>query len=122
MKEDSDGLPKVEDSARGLGVRPGTDVPASLPGDQVSSGEGGVSVSPDDPMNLPAHRRPSALQGTGKDPVWVIDIMDLDPNLIYRPDPRNPQGHGFLEPACPMPLVEYQQAVARTRDRWRKVV
>jgi hypothetical protein len=86
----------------------------------VYPGQGGISVSPDDPMNLPFFRRPPVFQGTGHDPVWAIDETDLGPDLIYRPDLTN-VGHGFLEPARPMTLSEYQQALAQTRDLWKRV-
>jgi hypothetical protein len=79
-----------------------------------------MSVSPDDPLNLPYFRRPPGFQGTGRDPVWALAEGDLGPDLRYRPDPARP-GHGFVEPARPMTLREYQQALARTRPLWRKV-
>jgi hypothetical protein len=119
MKEDADGCPEVGESARTLGVRPGIDVPAKDPGDFVHPGQGGLSVGPDDPLNLPAHRRPPPFGGTGRDPVWVLDAGDLGPDLRYRPDLLR-SGHGFVEPVRPMTLGEYQQALARTRRLWRK--
>ena len=48
-----------------LGVRPGIDVPALYPLDIVQPGQGGLSVSPDDPLNLPYFRRPPEWQGAG---------------------------------------------------------
>lgn len=68
-------------------------------------------MSPDDPRNLPYFRRPPRLQGVGKDPVWSLSETELGPDLCYRPDPTQP-GHGFVEPARPMPLDEYQRALA----------
>ncbi len=47
MKVADDGKPVVEDSGRGLGVRPGYDVLASNGDDQVPPKDGGMSVSPD---------------------------------------------------------------------------
>jgi len=114
------GVPEAADSARALGVRPGIDVSASTPVDLVQPGKGGLSVSPDDPLNLPTHRRPPDLQGTGKDPVWCIDTTRLGPDLFYRPDPSNPL-HGFIEPAQAMTLTEFQLALARTQSRWQPV-
>ena len=119
MRPAADGYPEVGPSNRTLGVRPGIDVPAVNAGDTVHPGTGGVSVSPDDPMNLPSFRRPPAYGGTAKDPVWVIDEIDLGPDRVYRPDPARAT-HGFLEPARPMSLTEYEQAVDRTRDRWQR--
>jgi hypothetical protein len=120
MKEDSSGLPQLGASARTLGVRPGIDVLANLPSDIVNLGQGGLSVSPDDPMNLPVYRRPVAFQGTGKDPVWMIDEAHLGNDLVYRVDPRT-AGHGFIEPAQSMTLDEYQQALEQTQRLWRQV-
>ncbi len=57
MKEDPVEEPLLEQSARGLGVRPGVDVPAVDLQELVRPGEGGISVAPDDPQNLPEHRR-----------------------------------------------------------------
>jgi len=120
MKEDVDGRPEVGPSSRTLGIRPGKDVPVQRPGDVIQPHQGGMSVSPNDPINLPYFRRPPGFQGTGKDPVWSIDESDLGPDLCYRPDPVT-AGHGFIEPSHPMTVAAYQLAIARTRDRWRKV-
>jgi hypothetical protein len=120
MKESGADLPQLEQSARGLGVRPAIDVPAADFQEMVRPGEGGVSVAPDGPLNLPAFRRPPDFGGTGRDPVWVIDESELPPGLVYRPDPDR-EGHGFLEPAEEMSLAEYETAIASTQDRWRKV-
>ena len=120
MKESAGGFPEIGASARTLGVRPGVDVPAWNAGDSLQPRQGGLSVSPDDPMNLPYFRRPPALQGVGKDPVWSIADLELGPDLIYRPDPAQ-AGHGFVEPARSMTLNEYQDALAQTQGRWKKV-
>ena len=120
MKEGSGDAPETGSNARAVGVRPGIDVQATLGHQTVYPGQGGISVSPDDPMNLPSFRRPQEFRGTGKDPVWEIDEGQLGPDLCYRPDPVRP-GHGFIEPARPMTLDEYERAVLRTRDHWDKV-
>ena len=120
MREDANGVPEVGPNARALGIRPGIDIPAALPHEIVQPGQGGLSVSPDDPMNLPYFRRPPAFQGTGKDPVWEIDLIALGPDLSYRPDPAH-RSHGFIEPTRPMMLDEYHQALVKTRNSWEKV-
>src|SRR5262245_14787333 len=119
MKEDDQGYPEVGPSARTLGVRPSVDVPVGNLSDTVHPGQGGLSVSPDDPLSLPYFRRPPAWQGTGRDPVWTISAAELGPDLRFRPDPNNP-GHGFVEPARPMTLAAYQHAIRATRLRWRQ--
>jgi len=89
--------------------------------DLVQSGQGGLSVSPDDPMNLPAHRRPTEFQGTGKDPVWMIEEVDLGSDLRYRFDPLN-RCHGFIEPSRPAILQKYQTAIEQMQRLWQKVI
>ena len=118
MRAGNDGLPITGPSARTLGVRPEVDIPVDAHG-SVQPGSGGMSVSPDSPMNLPSHRRPANMGGTGKDPVWCIRACDLGPDLTYRPDPKHPSGHGFVEPARPMSFVDYQRALEGTRGSWR---
>src|SRR5690348_7911240 len=108
MKVDPvDGLPLAEPSARGLGVRPGIDIPVDDFG-LVDAGAGGMSVSPDTPEHLPPWRRPPE----GDDPVWEIDEEELDAPLAYVPDEASAQTHGFVEPAYEMPLEDYQLALA----------
>jgi hypothetical protein len=82
---------------------------------------GGMSVSPDSPLNLPPHRRPPEFGGSGRDPVWRLTERDLPDGLGYRPDPANPSGHGFVEPSRSMPLTEYQRLVESTRPTWTRV-
>jgi hypothetical protein len=118
MQESPTGLPVV--GSRTLGVRPGIDVLGVMPTDSVIPGTGGLSVSPDDPLNLPVFRRPPLFGGTGKDPVWVISADDLGPDLVYRRDPTN-AAHGFVEPARTIFLDEYQLVLSMTQLRWRKV-
>ncbi len=120
MKEEPDHLPAVGPSARTLGVRPGNsitpDVLATNSTDMILPGQGGMSVAPDDPHNLERHRRPASLGGTGRDPVWYIEIEDLEPDLYYRQDRPT---HGVIEPKHGMTLQEYQDALAGTRSKWK---
>ena len=116
MTPAADGLPAVGQSARALGVRPPTDPTPDVLADPVSPGGGGLSVAPLDPQNLPPFRRPAALGGRGRDPVWVIAAHDLGPDLAFR---RDSATHGLIEPARPMTLLEYETALAATRTRWR---
>lgn len=115
MMEDG-GKHKVGDSVRTLGVRPDVDIPVDANG-MVYPKTGGMSVSPS-PDDLPTHRKPPEFGGTGKDPVWGINTDDLGPDLIYVPD--NP-GHGTIQPAKPMSLKAYQNALANTNINWEKV-
>ena len=56
------------------------------------------------------------IDGSGRDPVWYIEVDDLGPDLLFRQD--NPH-HGLIEPSRPMPFLEYQVALARTRSHWK---
>ena len=64
-------------------------------------------------------RRPPEHGGEGDDPVWKIDEGDIGDRLVYSVDPADPM-HGFIEPAFQMPLEDYQEALAETRQLWRQ--
>lgn len=122
MTPAEDGLPVVGRSARQLGVRTPVEVPDGDPDVTVQSadeiilpGTGGMSVAPNDPINLPPFRRPVVLGGKGRDPVWVLDTADLGSDLQFRQDSAT---HGLIEPARPVTLNEYEAAVAATRSKW----
>jgi len=117
--EEREGTPIIGESARSLGARRYKDTPVDDAG-LVRPGLGGMSVSPDDPLNLPTHRLPPEFGGTGKDPVWAINEYNLGEKLSYRPDPDNPT-HGFVEPAGVMSFDDYQQAIHETQDQWNRV-
>jgi hypothetical protein len=71
-----------------------------------------MSVAPDDPMNLPPVRRPKALGGTGKDPVWYIDIDLLGADLAFIQDKPT---HGLIAPSRSMTLDDFEKALAATQ-------
>jgi len=48
----------------------------------IVGGGGGMSVAPDCPGHLSEHRRPAEHGGTGKDPVWELDVADLGSPLV----------------------------------------
>jgi len=81
----------------------------------------GMSVVPPPVENLVDHRRPPDFGGTGKDPVFELDTEDLPGVLAYRPDPTNPEGHGFIEPARRVSFEEYRRAIHQTRSLWRRL-
>lgn len=111
-------LPEAGSSARTLGARPGVDVPAGTVAPDVY----GMSVSPGSPYNLPDFRRPPAFGGTGKDPVWSLDISKLPSGLTYVPDPANPLKHGFIAPSIGMPFDTYESLLEATAASWELVV
>jgi hypothetical protein len=116
MREDSAGCPMVGPGARTLGVRPNVDI--LVIAGQVCPNTGGMSVAPDRPENLHPLRRPPALGGSGKDPVWYIAITSLGDDLQYRQDSVT---HGLIEPARTMLLDELQKALEATKPYWKKL-
>lgn len=120
MRKDVAGKPLCGDESNMLGVRPGIDLRPDATG-HVVGGQGGLSVTPDDPMRLPPHVRPPRFGGKGKLPVFEIPAGSLGGALSYRPDPERPERHGFVEPGAPMHLSEYQSALASTQPGWQEV-
>lgn len=114
------GAPTLDASARTLGARAMIDVPGDA-ADIVEPGSGGMSASSGGPDHLPEHRRPRAFGGTGADPVYAADVANLGGDLVWRPDPDGPLGHGFVEPVRRMPFSEYQDALWATQHAWRLV-
>ena len=120
MKPTSRNEPVCETSGRGLGVRVPRDI-ACTPSGTVLPATGGMSVAPNDPKHLPPHRRPLALKGLGRDPVFTVRESILLSSLRYRPDPARPQQHGFIEPATEVALSTFQGALCDTRSSWRRL-
>jgi hypothetical protein len=123
MKPSKDGLPRVGETGRYLAVRRSgrfRDIDVDE-GGTVRPGTGGMSVSPPPPENLPEQLRPPRFGGYGKDPLWELDTDDLPPELRYRPDPKNPTRHGFIEPSKPMPFEDFERAIHETRELWTLV-
>jgi hypothetical protein len=77
-----------------------------------------MSVSPPPPDNLPPWRRPPEYGGDGKDPLWELETDELPEELVYQPDPDDPDGHGYIEPSRQMPFEGYQRAIHSTRGLW----
>lgn len=119
MQAAEDGYPILGAGTRTLGSRPGIDIPVEE--GNVEPETGGMSISPNDAMNLPRHRRPPEFDGTGRDPVFEMDDGDLGPALRHRPDPERPSLHGFVEPKATMSFEDYQAAIWQTRESWTKV-
>jgi hypothetical protein len=121
MRKGATGMPKCGDGANELGVRAGVDITPDRDG-FVAPGTGGLSVTPDDPSLLPPHVRPAHLGGRGMLPVFGIETGKLTGALSYRPDPRHPRTHGFLEPAQVEQINVYQTNLQTTAPDWREDV
>jgi hypothetical protein len=57
-----------------------------------------------------------SLGGTGRDPVWYIEMVDLGPDLNFRQDRPT---HGLIESKRPLSLQEFQNALAGTCPNWK---
>lgn len=117
MAVGDNGYPELSDNH--LGIRVGVDILPDESG-QVLPGIGGMSVTPNDVRDLPHHRLPQDMGGTGKRPAWEIRSDELPQELAYRSDPMN-RKHGFVEPAKPMEVDEFRRAIEGTASLWRKV-
>ena len=116
MKDDN-GAPLVDPNH--LGVRttgPHIDIESDALG-LVHPGMGGMSVTPDDPMDLHRHFRPRSLGGRGKWPVWVISSARIADPLAARQDRPT---HWQIEPSFRMALAAYESALAETAPHWSR--
>jgi hypothetical protein len=126
MRRDADGLPHVEPSASGLGVRPGVDIDIDPNGDVLVNGKG-MSVSPNW-RDLPLFRIPERLRPlkpgargsnntscfrSGAGPFQREAFAE---GLALEPDSAT---HGAIAPARVMPLGDYQSALETTRPDWQ---
>jgi hypothetical protein len=125
MRKDEDGLPHIERSAGGLGVRLEKDIDVDPDGRVFVNGKG-MSVVPDW-RELPLFRIPERLRhvkrgargsnrtfcfrsGTGP----FVQGVFAD-GLTLEPDSAN---HGTIAPARVVPLSEYEAALGATRPDW----
>jgi hypothetical protein len=135
-----DDRPKIGQSGRLLGIRPGIDIDTiEVPDSWVNSigylriesdrGESknlvtvavrntkGMSTSISI-ESLPLHRKPIAWGGTGRDPIWQIDSSYLDRDLeAVRDSPT----HFSIMPRVTMLLTKYELALANTQKYWQRV-
>ncbi len=133
MEKDQAGRPKVGRSAGTLGVRIAgayADVRPDSDG-SVHPGGGGMSVTIDDLDQMPTIRRPRWIvvhgaEGASRHPLFVLPVALVPPTLDVRRERDDETdharfAHGFVEPAEPMPLQRYEEAIAETRPLWSEV-
>lgn len=125
MMSTEDGKPEIDgpgkNPARTIGVRTSgrrADIEPDEYG-MVHPADKGMSVSPPPPTNMLEHRRPPTYGGTGKDPLWELETEDLPPELVYTPDPKDPERHGLIGPSETMSIDDYIATLWSTRDLWR---
>jgi len=120
MQKGTNGVPICGTGDLMLGARVPIDVRPDADG-KVWPGRGGMSVTPGDPRRLPTHLRPEGLEkGTGRLPVFAIDLDALELFLAFRPDAKKPDKHGYVEPHGPMMLDDFQATLFRTAPHWRE--
>jgi hypothetical protein len=120
MKQDTDGLPVVEASAEGLGVRtsgPIRDI--EVVDGRVSPGNG-MSVYAD-PSKMHPQRRPQALGGKSELPLFALDQEHLPGGLSTTP-PKEGSTHMEVQPSREMPIHEYEGLLRETRSRWTRIL
>lgn len=127
MKSDG-GKPVLGESASALGARVPTDICPDSDG-KVYPATGGMSVSPS-MYRMPARMVPMRLRhlvpnaaGSNSLSVWSMGegpfiAEGIASGLRLRPDPKNSDGHGFVEPEAVMSLNQYQAALTTTQDQW----
>jgi len=122
MRPDADGRPEVGPHAEKIGVRAEDDIPVTSEG-MVHPQSGGMSVTANDPMMLPVHRRPINMQGNSKKTVvFKIEQPELPGCLVARIDkPIELPAHRSIEPRECCTFLLFEQALASTRDNWRKL-
>jgi hypothetical protein len=107
--------PRVEGSAKGLGVRVGEHGDVEPDAQGLVHPGAGMSVAPDDPLFLPGFRRPPEFLGSAGHPIWGICESDLPEVLTVVID--SPE-HGVIGPARAMSLADYEAALASTQSNW----
>jgi hypothetical protein len=126
MKKDENGFPAVEQSASGLGVRPGVDLDLDDDG-TVRMNEKGMSVSPAwrviSIFRIPKRLRTIVHGARGSNNTFCFRAGDgpfqrgaFAPGLDLVPDFAT---HGCLVPAELAALSQYEAHLAATRNHWQ---
>ena len=125
MRKDEDGLPSIERSSNGLGIRPGIDVDVDSQGEVLANGKG-TSVNPNW-RDMSIARIPKRLSrllpgARGSNNVFCFrqgegsfQHGDFAEGLILEPDSKT---HGVIAPAETTPLANYEAALEATRSGW----
>lgn len=125
MRMDEDGLPTVERSASGLGIRPGVDV--DVVGEDVLVNGSGMSVSPSwrviSILRVPKRLRDKMPGARGSNNTHCFKYGEgpfqagpFAVGLDLAPDTPT---HGCVIPAQQVPLATYESDLAATRVGWQ---
>jgi hypothetical protein len=119
MTPADDGLPALGPTARQLGLRRQVDVTCDS-NDIVL--QGGMSVAPETPWNLPPHRRPRRLgrASTGPDKDGVFEIAEGDIEREELAITRDADHHALVHGNGPCRFGELTERIERTRPSWRQ--
>jgi hypothetical protein len=126
MRKDEDGRPRVEQSASGLGVRPGVDIDVDLQDNVLVNGKG-MSVSPNW-RDIPLFRIPERLRrlkpgARGSNNIFCVrcgtglfERGSFAEGLTLEPDSAT---HGTIAPDRIMPLDHDRSVLEATRPDWQ---
>ena len=115
MRSDADRLPHIGETARELGVQPDRDMPVDGRG-FVKPITGSMSITADEPLKLPAHRRPGFYDRTGRDPIVEIAVECLATRLLLRQD--GDVSHFLVEPLPRCPFGDCQATIQSICPSW----
>ena len=125
MKKDADDQPTVDQTATGLGVRPGTDIITDAAGN-VMLDDYGMSVAPGW-RDLELHRIPKRLgpivpgaRGSNNTYCFTTGTATFQRDLFAQGLELIPDTsiHASVAPVAVVPLAEYEADLAATRPDW----
>jgi len=125
MKKDGDGMPMVDRTASGLGVRPGTDINTDAAGNVVLD-ENGMSVAPAWRV-LELHRIPKRLgtivlgaRGSNNTYCFTVGTGPFLRNSFAQGLELIPDTaiHAAVAPIATVPLAQYEFDLMATRPDW----
>ena len=121
MKRAEDGFPLVAPASSALGVRPGIDIDIDAKGNAISNDKGMSVYS--SWRDISPRRIPKRLGGQGPNSTCVFVFGSgtfqqaiIADSLEFLPDTPT---HGVVRPVNTVPLVQYETALAATRDDWQ---
>jgi hypothetical protein len=126
MRKDDDGLPTVERSASGLGVRPGIDIDLDAQGNALANGKG-MSVAPAwraiSILRIPKRLRAKVPGARGSNNTHCFRAGAgpfqrgaFAAGLELIPDSAT---HGCVAPVQTVPLSQYESDLSATRADWQ---